>query len=176
MIRYSHYALSCIGSPPYFITYLRFDSLSENNASSYSGESILLGNLLGFKFLFLPVRYTAFILLYPVGLGPGESKLTSLLKLMHRIHIVVYHFICLWSPLSSLCKSEKFGLHFNAVWLMYQALPFIKRKNLYADSLPFSYCNFVKVRSDVLKQRSTFAETCMQWSILFSSIQKETER
>ncbi|OIT37406.1 PREDICTED: very-long-chain (3R)-3-hydroxyacyl-CoA dehydratase 2 [Nicotiana attenuata] len=70
VIRYSHYALSCIGSPPYFITYL---------------------------------RYTAFILLYPVGIGPGE------------------------------------------MWLMYQALPFIKKRNLYADSLPFSYCNFVKV-------------------------------
>ncbi|XP_049367058.1 uncharacterized protein LOC125831973 isoform X2 [Solanum verrucosum] len=70
VIRYSHYALSCIGSPPYLITYL---------------------------------RYTAFILLYPVGVGPGE------------------------------------------IWLMYQALPFIKTRNLYADTLPFSYYNFVKV-------------------------------
>ncbi|PHT68776.1 hypothetical protein T459_28263 [Capsicum annuum] len=70
VIRYSHYALSCIGSPPYLITYL---------------------------------RYTAFILLYPVGVGPGE------------------------------------------IWLMYQALPFIKRGNLYANSLPFSYYNFIKV-------------------------------
>ncbi|KAG5578637.1 hypothetical protein H5410_058771 [Solanum commersonii] len=69
VIRYSHYALSCIGSPPYLITYL---------------------------------RYTAFILLYPVGVGPGE------------------------------------------IWLMYQALPFIKTRNLYADTLPFSYYNFVK--------------------------------
>ncbi|MCD9560914.1 hypothetical protein HAX54_019737 [Datura stramonium] len=40
VIRYSHYALSCIGGPPYFITYL---------------------------------RYTAFILLYPIGVWPGES-------------------------------------------------------------------------------------------------------
>nr|XP_025884060.1 very-long-chain (3R)-3-hydroxyacyl-CoA dehydratase 2 isoform X2 [Solanum lycopersicum] len=70
VIRYSHYALSCIGSPPYLITYL---------------------------------RYTAFILLYPVGVGPGE------------------------------------------IWLMYQALAFIKTRNLYADTLPFSYYNFVKV-------------------------------
>ncbi|KAJ8563640.1 hypothetical protein K7X08_032092 [Anisodus acutangulus] len=70
VIRYSHYALSCIGKPPYLITYL---------------------------------RYTGFILLYPIGVFPGE------------------------------------------MWLMYQALPFIKRTNLYADSLPFSYYNFIKV-------------------------------
>ncbi|CAN4121043.1 unnamed protein product [Withania somnifera] len=76
VIRYAHYALSCIGSPPYLITYL---------------------------------RYTAFILLYPIGVGPGE------------------------------------------IWLMYQALPFIKTRNLYADSLLFSYYNFIKVCSDVLK-------------------------
>lgn len=33
---------------------------------------------------------------------------------------------------------------------MYQALPFITTKNLYADSLPFSYYNFIKVRIDIL--------------------------
>nr|AKM76672.1 protein-tyrosine phosphatase-like protein [Francoa sonchifolia] len=50
------------------------------------------------------LRYTAFIVLYPIGMAPGE------------------------------------------VWLMYQALPFIKEKELYADffsSLPFSYYDFV---------------------------------
>ncbi|RVW56965.1 Very-long-chain (3R)-3-hydroxyacyl-CoA dehydratase 2 [Vitis vinifera] len=55
VIRYSHYALHCMGSCPSCITYL---------------------------------RYTAFILLYPVGVAPGE------------------------------------------MWLMYQALPFLKRKNI----------------------------------------------
>ncbi|XP_004505890.1 uncharacterized protein [Cicer arietinum] len=52
------------------------------------------------------IRYTAFIVLYPVGVGPGE------------------------------------------MWLMYQALPIIKKKNLFADSfssLPFSYYDFLKV-------------------------------
>ncbi|KAM7496591.1 hypothetical protein LguiA_021005 [Lonicera macranthoides] len=52
------------------------------------------------------LRYTAFIVLYPIGVGPGE------------------------------------------IWLMYQALPYIKKKNLYADtfaSLPFSFYNFVTV-------------------------------
>ncbi|KAJ0987742.1 hypothetical protein J5N97_006098 [Dioscorea zingiberensis] len=52
------------------------------------------------------VRYTAFILLYPIGVGPGE------------------------------------------IWLMYQALPFIKERNLYSsffDRLPFSYHTFVVV-------------------------------
>ncbi|XVF05567.1 hypothetical protein REPUB_Repub05bG0183500 [Reevesia pubescens] len=52
------------------------------------------------------MRYTSFIVLYPMGRAPGE------------------------------------------MWLMYQALPFIKEKNLYGDfsaKLPFSYYNFVKV-------------------------------
>ncbi|GFS42871.1 protein-tyrosine phosphatase-like, PTPLA [Actinidia rufa] len=51
------------------------------------------------------LRYTAFIVLYPLGLA-GE------------------------------------------MWLMYEALPFIKAKSLYADffaGLPFTYYNFVRV-------------------------------
>ncbi|EYU18935.1 hypothetical protein ABFS82_04G185600 [Erythranthe guttata] len=68
VIRYSHYALNCIGTPPNWITF---------------------------------IRYNAFIVLYPVGVFPGE------------------------------------------MWLMYQALPYIKKQNLYADSLPFSYYTFV---------------------------------
>ncbi|KAK9121520.1 hypothetical protein Syun_019137 [Stephania yunnanensis] len=51
------------------------------------------------------LRYTAFIILYPIGMALGE------------------------------------------MWLMYQALPLIKEKNLYADffsGLPFSYYTFVK--------------------------------
>ncbi|PIN23964.1 Protein tyrosine phosphatase-like protein PTPLA (contains Pro instead of catalytic Arg) [Handroanthus impetiginosus] len=68
VIRYSHYALNCIGSPPDWITF---------------------------------IRYNAFIVLYPIGVFPGE------------------------------------------MWLMYQALPFIKKENLYADTLPFSYYNFI---------------------------------
>ncbi|XP_027108882.1 uncharacterized protein [Coffea arabica] len=52
------------------------------------------------------LRYTAFIVLYPIGVAPGE------------------------------------------MWLMYQALPFIKAKNLYADFfafLPFSNYTFVVI-------------------------------
>ncbi|KAJ1383574.1 Protein-tyrosine phosphatase-like, PTPLA [Sesbania bispinosa] len=73
VIRYSHYAFSCLGNCPSWITYL---------------------------------RYTVFIVLYPLGVGPGE------------------------------------------IWVMYKALPIIKKKNLYADSfsgLPFSYYDFLKV-------------------------------
>nr|AKM76685.1 protein-tyrosine phosphatase-like protein [Pelargonium exstipulatum] len=73
IIRYPHYALSCLGHCPSWITYL---------------------------------RYTAFIVLFPIGVGPGE------------------------------------------MWLMYQALPYIKAKHLYGDSflgLPISYYNFVQV-------------------------------
>ncbi|KAL3625897.1 hypothetical protein CASFOL_030426 [Castilleja foliolosa] len=68
VIRYSHYALNCIGSPPHWITFM---------------------------------RYNTFIFLYPIGIFPGE------------------------------------------MWLMYQALPYIKEQNLYADSLPFSYSKFI---------------------------------
>ncbi|XP_057782798.1 uncharacterized protein LOC131000754 isoform X1 [Salvia miltiorrhiza] len=70
VIRYSHYALYCIGSSPKWITL---------------------------------IRYNAFIILYPIGVFSGE------------------------------------------MWLMYQALPFIKKEKLYADSLPFSYYNFMVV-------------------------------
>lgn len=73
VIRYSHYALSCIGICPSWLTYL---------------------------------RYTFFIVLYPIGVALGE------------------------------------------MWLMYQALPFIKKKRLHEDifdQLPFSYYSFVKV-------------------------------
>ncbi|KAK4440836.1 Very-long-chain (3R)-3-hydroxyacyl-CoA dehydratase 2 [Sesamum alatum] len=69
IIRYSHYASSCMGSSPKWMTF---------------------------------IRYNAFIVLYPIGLFPGE------------------------------------------MWLMYEALPFIKKENLYADTLPFSYHKFVK--------------------------------
>uniref|UniRef100_A0A2N9IBA8 Very-long-chain (3R)-3-hydroxyacyl-CoA dehydratase n=1 Tax=Fagus sylvatica TaxID=28930 RepID=A0A2N9IBA8_FAGSY len=77
VIRYSHYALNCMGSCPYWINYL---------------------------------RYTAFIVLYPIGMAPGE------------------------------------------MWLMYQALPFIKKKHLHEhlfNGLPFSYYNFLRVKLDI---------------------------
>ncbi|KAF4361914.1 hypothetical protein F8388_005650 [Cannabis sativa] len=73
VVRYPQHAFTCIGSCPYWITYL---------------------------------RYTAFIVLYPVGLFTGE------------------------------------------MWLMYEAVPFIKKKNLYADffsAFPFTYYTFVRV-------------------------------
>ncbi|OVA18277.1 Protein-tyrosine phosphatase-like [Macleaya cordata] len=73
VIRYSHYALNCVGICPFWVTYL---------------------------------RYTAFIVLYPLGMAVGE------------------------------------------MWLMYQALPIIKKKNLYADffdGFPFNYYSFVMV-------------------------------
>lgn len=48
---------------------------------------------------------------------------------------------------------------------MYQALAFIKTRNLYADTLPFSYYNFVKVRFDILKQRVISAGTLIRETI-----------
>ncbi|OAY65964.1 Very-long-chain (3R)-3-hydroxyacyl-CoA dehydratase 2 [Ananas comosus] len=71
VIRYSHYALSCIRICPWWLTYL---------------------------------RYTAFIFLYPIGVAPGE------------------------------------------MWLMYEALPFVKERNLYSNffnKFPISYYSFL---------------------------------
>ncbi|CAI9105303.1 OLC1v1004196C1 [Oldenlandia corymbosa var. corymbosa] len=61
------------------------------------------------------LRYTAFIILYPIGVAPGE------------------------------------------IWLMYQALPLIKEKKLYADfffGLPFGYYRFVSFTCPVAIQAS----------------------
>lgn len=81
-------------------------------------------------------RYTAFIVLYPIGLLPGESKSMFLF------------FIGSINCLSSSYKVLLSNVMFIVVWLMYEALPHIKQKNLYADyfsALPFSYYNFVMV-------------------------------
>lgn len=71
VIRYLHYAISCTGSPPFWIIYL---------------------------------RYTVFIFLYPIGVGPGEmwlmyralpfikeKKLYA--KFFSGIHISYYTFV-----------------------------------------------------------------------------------
>lgn len=85
------------------------------------------------------IRYNAFIVLYPIGVFPGESKLINYLIL---ILFIQYMCLMLWFHISGLNLRPMV----DAVWLMYQALPFIKKENLYADSLPFSYYNFVLVR------------------------------
>lgn len=87
--------------PAVFITFVAW-SLSEIIRYPHYALNCFGGSPSWFTYL----RYTAFIVLYPVGGGPGE------------------------------------------MWLMYQALPFIKKKNLYADffhGLPFSYYHFVTV-------------------------------
>ncbi|OMO67649.1 Protein-tyrosine phosphatase-like, PTPLA [Corchorus capsularis] len=87
--------------PAVFITFVAW-SLSE--VIRYSQYAL---NVIGScPFLLTYLRYTAFIVLYPMGLAPGE------------------------------------------MWLMYQALPLIKKKNLYGDffaslHLPFNYYNFL---------------------------------
>ncbi|KAK4408851.1 Very-long-chain (3R)-3-hydroxyacyl-CoA dehydratase 2 [Sesamum angolense] len=80
--------------PSVFITFVAW-SLSE--------VFTLCGELHGkFSKWMTFIRYNAFIVLYPIGVFPGE------------------------------------------MWLMHQALPFIKAENLYADTLPFSYDKFIK--------------------------------
>uniref|UniRef100_A0A803KS32 Very-long-chain (3R)-3-hydroxyacyl-CoA dehydratase n=1 Tax=Chenopodium quinoa TaxID=63459 RepID=A0A803KS32_CHEQI len=96
IIRYSNYALSCIGDCPYWSTY---------------------------------VRYTVFIPLYPVGVA-GETHSLSVRKVV--VNSVDFHI---------------------SVWLMYQALTYIKEKDLYRDFfsvLPFSYHTFVQVEAFLL--------------------------
>ncbi|KAK2999134.1 hypothetical protein RJ639_022832 [Escallonia herrerae] len=125
VIRYPYYALNCVGISPSFITFLRFDSLTVQPPTLQS---------------FL-CRYTAFIVLYPIGVAPGESKCSD----WHTS--AFYQFFCL---IYKACAYFDIALISNSelVWLMYQALPFIKQKHLYSDifaRLPFSYYDFVKV-------------------------------
>ncbi|KAL4014192.1 hypothetical protein IC575_026388 [Cucumis melo] len=87
--------------PSVFITFLAW-SLSE--VIRYFHHAL---NCLGVcPFWLTYLRYTAFIVLYPIGVTIGE------------------------------------------MWLMYQAIPFMIKKNLYADVfdyLPLSYYNFIRV-------------------------------
>ncbi|XVE59205.1 hypothetical protein DITRI_Ditri05aG0027000 [Diplodiscus trichospermus] len=87
--------------PAVFITFFAW-SLSE--VIRYSHYAL---NIFGICPSWLTyLRYTSFIVLYPMGLMPGE------------------------------------------MWLMFQALPFVKEKNLYGDffaRIPFSYYNFLTV-------------------------------
>ncbi|XP_043698602.1 very-long-chain (3R)-3-hydroxyacyl-CoA dehydratase 2 [Telopea speciosissima] len=85
--------------PSVFITFVAW-SLSELIRYSHYA----LSNLGNCPSWLTYLRYTAFIVLYPIGVAPGE------------------------------------------MWLMYAALPFIKKKNLYADffsGLPFSFYSSV---------------------------------
>ncbi|GMI97071.1 hypothetical protein like AT5G59770 [Hibiscus trionum] len=87
--------------PAVFITFFAW-SLTEVIRYSHYALNIFGGCPSWLTYL----RYTTFIVLYPMGLAPGE------------------------------------------MWLMYQALRFIKEKNLYGDffaNLPFSYYDFVMV-------------------------------
>ncbi|GKV01027.1 hypothetical protein SLEP1_g13627 [Rubroshorea leprosula] len=87
--------------PSVFITFFAW-SLSEVIRYSHYALSILSSCPSWLSYL----RYTAFIVLYPIGIAPGE------------------------------------------IWLMYQALPFVKKKNLFVDffgNLPFSYYDFIRV-------------------------------
>ncbi|XP_065868264.1 uncharacterized protein [Euphorbia lathyris] len=87
--------------PSVFITFLVWSLAEVIRYSQYALN--IIGNCPSW---ITYLRYTAFIVLYPVGIAPGE------------------------------------------MWLMYQALPYIKNKNLYGDffaSLPISYPNFLKV-------------------------------
>ncbi|XP_042401693.1 very-long-chain (3R)-3-hydroxyacyl-CoA dehydratase 2-like [Zingiber officinale] len=87
--------------PSVFITFLAW-SMSEAIRYPHYALSCIGISLSWLTYL----RYTAFIVLYPIGLAPGE------------------------------------------MWLMYQALPFIKERNLYAkffSKLAISYYYFVLV-------------------------------
>ncbi|EMS49655.1 hypothetical protein TRIUR3_04037 [Triticum urartu] len=91
VIRYSHYALTTLKVCPAWMTYLRPLHLSSQIIPLYLKQ--------------LPTcRYTAFIPLYPIGVGPGE------------------------------------------MWTMYQALPFVKERDLYSGffaKFSMSYHSFL---------------------------------
>lgn len=95
-------------------------------------------------------RYTAFIVLYPIGIAPGESKQLPIITLLFNNIILIHspfpvsHFT-IASFFSIICLTVG---HCCVVWLMYQALPFIKKKHLHEhlfNGLPFSYYNSLLV-------------------------------
>lgn len=109
-----------------------------------------------FLLLHLPcfTRYTAFILLYPMGLAGESESIDSHLSGFSNCFNKNYDlssplfwksvFYAIWTG----SVLEVLIAYFDAVWLMYQALPLIKTKNLYAyffAGLPITYYNFVKV-------------------------------
>lgn len=102
----THFLLALVWSinevqelPAVFITFFAWSLSEVIRYSHYALNCIISTPPYWVTFL----RYTVFIVLYPIGVAPGE------------------------------------------MWLMYQALPFIKERNLYRDFLPFSYYNFVVV-------------------------------
>ncbi|KAK2995269.1 hypothetical protein RJ640_015550 [Escallonia rubra] len=105
--------------PAAFITFLAWSSIEVGTEVIRYPYYAL--NCVGISPSFITfLRYTAFIVLYPIGVA-GE--------------------MCAYFDVALISNSE-------LVWLMYQALPFIKQKHLYSDffaRLPFSYYDFVKV-------------------------------
>lgn len=117
---------------------------------------------LNFVFLsFFGIRYTAFIVLYPLGLFIGESEYISIYDISLFLNeFDTYNSIATvvnFSPIPFLSTVIAFCINvcnwsvttfYRVVWLMYQALPIIKKRNLYAitfSGLPFSYYDFVRV-------------------------------
>lgn len=103
-------------------------------------------NFLNKIILLLFTRYTAFIVLYPIGMAPGESKQLPLITLIFNNIILIHSPL----PVSHFTIDSFFSIicltvgYCHVVWLMYQALPFIKKKHLHEhlfNGLPFSYYN-----------------------------------
>lgn len=92
-------------------------------------------------------RYTAFIVLYPPGMA-GESKFIVSISLWFQFFIVWKNPVPPLPHLSSLSFSLDFCVY-NAAWLMYQALPFVKKTSVFPNFFAgLSYYNFLRVCSD----------------------------
>lgn len=82
-------------------------------------------------------RYTAFIPLYPIGVGPGESKLKC-----SYTHMATPSTVTLSLTITSL-----------AVWTIYQALPFVKEMNIYSSFFEKFFMSY-----------HSFLVVCCQWN------------
>lgn len=78
VIRYSHYAFSCLGNCPSWITYIRHFSILPFYILLSGGDMRLTSYIVCLLLYLLMIRYTAFIVLYPLGVFPGEGEFINL--------------------------------------------------------------------------------------------------
>lgn len=114
MIRYPHYAFTCLGTCPYWLTYLRYYYMVLYLV--FSSETFLELN----RRDCLPSRYTGFIMIYPTGLM-GECE-------CFKVHICItdffFHFSLLMLTMFVQCWSctKRFHLSKKGIFMLISSL------------------------------------------------------
>lgn len=98
------------------------------------------------SFLLHFIRYTVFIVLYPTGESAESKSMNHFsMKLVKPLwsNTLLFYFLFFCKLMVKLL----FG-HYHAVWVMYKALSYIYKANLFGDifpGFPFLYYNFLSV-------------------------------